>query len=116
LPGNSFSSSNRALTCLEPARCAAEQIIDRGFGDGYFTALTRAFAADGQIVYVRLMAEMNGSWNPYSAYGPGGYKGGAHSTRNFRQAWRRIVLIMRAARWTRSTPSCIGWVCRPSAV
>jgi hypothetical protein len=40
------------------------------------------------------MAEMNGSWNPYSAYGPG-YKGGAHSTKNFRQAWRRMALIMR---------------------
>jgi hypothetical protein len=68
--------------------------IARGRGDWFFRALNRKFAAYGQVVYVRLMAEMNGSWNYYSAYGPG-YKGGSHSTQNFRQAWRRIVLIMR---------------------
>src|SRR5437764_1306169 len=68
--------------------------IAMGHGDAPIVRLTRAFADSGQVVYVRLMAEMNGSWNPYSAYGPG-YKGGAHSTHNFKQAWRRIVLIMR---------------------
>jgi len=68
--------------------------IATGHGDAHIVHLTRVFGESGQVVYVRLMAEMNGSWNPYSAYGPG-YKGGAHSTENFRQAWRRIVLIMR---------------------
>lgn len=68
--------------------------IATGHGDAHIVHLTRAFGEGGQVVYVRLMAEMNGSWNPYSAYGPG-YKGGAHSTKNFRQAWRRIVVIMR---------------------
>jgi len=68
--------------------------IAMGHGDAHIVHLTRVFGDSGQVVYVRLMAEMNGSWNPYSAYGPG-YKGGAHSIRNFRQAWRRIVLIMR---------------------
>ena len=68
--------------------------IATGHGDAPIIKLTRAFGESGQVVYVRLMAEMNGSWNPYSAYGPG-YKGGAHSTRNFKQAWRRVVLIMR---------------------
>src|SRR3954449_1701513 len=68
--------------------------IAMGHGDGHLVHLTRAFADSGAVVYVRIMAEMNGSWNPYSAYGPG-YKGGAHSTKNFRQAWRRMVLIMR---------------------
>jgi hypothetical protein len=68
--------------------------IARGHGDGHLVRLTRAFADSGAVVYVRIMAEMNGSWNPYSAYGPG-YKGGAHSTKNFRQAWRRMALIMR---------------------
>jgi len=68
--------------------------IARGHGDAHLVHLTRAFAASGAVVYVRIMAEMNGSWNPYSAYGPG-YKGGAHSTKNFRQAWRRMALIMR---------------------
>ena len=68
--------------------------IAMGHGDGHIVHLTRAYADSGQVVYVRIMAEMNGSWNSYSAYGPG-YKGGAHSTHNFKQAWRRIVLIMR---------------------
>jgi hypothetical protein len=68
--------------------------IAMGHGDAHLVHLTRAFADSGQVVYVRIMAEMNGSWNPYSAYGPG-YKGGAHSTKNFRQAWRRMVLITR---------------------
>jgi hypothetical protein len=76
-----------------------EAITPRGIaiggGDRFFLALGRKFAAYGKPVYVRLMAEMNGSWNPYSAYGPGGYKGGSHSTGNFKAAWRRIVLIMR---------------------
>jgi hypothetical protein len=68
--------------------------IAMGHGDSPIVQLTRTFGDSGQVIYVRLMAEMNGSWNPYSAYGPG-YKGGPHSTRNFKQAWRRIVLIMR---------------------
>jgi hypothetical protein len=69
--------------------------IAMGHGDGHLVHLTRAFADGGNVVYVRLMAEMNGSWNPYSSYGSGGYKGGAHSQRNFKRAWRRIVTIMR---------------------
>jgi hypothetical protein len=68
--------------------------IATGQGDAPLVQLTRALGDSGQVVYVRLMAEMNGSWNPYSAYGPG-YKGGAHSIQNFKQAWRRVVLIMR---------------------
>jgi hypothetical protein len=73
----------------------APRAIAMGHGDGHIVHLTRAFADSGQVVYVRLMAEMNGSWNPYSSYGSGGYKGGAHSQKNFKRAWRRIVLIMR---------------------
>jgi beta-mannanase len=53
-------------------------------------------AASGQVVYVRLMGEMNGSWNPYSAYNANGtLRGRSHSTRNFRKAWQRVVLILR---------------------
>jgi hypothetical protein len=69
--------------------------IAEGQGDAHLLHLGRAFADSGQVVYVRIMAEMNGSWNPYSAYSAGGPKGGSHSTKNFRQAWRRMVLIMR---------------------
>jgi hypothetical protein len=54
----------------------------------------RAAAADGPV-YLRVMGEMNGHWNQYSAYGPAGRRNDAHSTRWFKQAWRRIAIIMR---------------------
>jgi hypothetical protein len=47
-------------------------------------------------VYVRLFAEMDAYWNPYSAYNENGsFRGADHSTRAFKQAWRRITLILR---------------------
>ena len=50
---------------------------------------------------------MNGYWNPYCAYNADGTKRGqSHSTRNFRRAWQRIVLIVRGGkRGARSTGS-----------
>jgi hypothetical protein len=70
--------------------------IALGQGDGFLIGLNRAIAASGQITYVRLMAEMNGNWNPYCAFNANGSsRGGAHSTAMFRQAWRRAVLIVR---------------------
>lgn len=70
--------------------------IAMGQGDGYLIALNRSIAASGQITYVRLMAEMNGHWNPYSAFNSNGSsRGPSHSTAMFRQAWRRAVVIVR---------------------
>jgi hypothetical protein len=70
--------------------------IAAGEGDGYLIALNRAIEASGQITYVRLMAEMDGNWNPYCAFNANGSsRGKAHSTAAFRQAWRRAVLIVR---------------------
>jgi hypothetical protein len=70
--------------------------IAGGQGDAHLVYLNRTMAASGQIVYVRLMAEMNGSWNPYAGYNASGSpRGGAHSVRWFKQAWRRMVLIIR---------------------
>jgi hypothetical protein len=67
-----------------------------GDGDGYLVSLNRSIAASGQITYVRLMAEMNGHWNPYCAFNSNGSsRGAAHSTATFRQAWRRAVVIVR---------------------
>ena len=40
---------------------------------------------------------MNAHWNPYAAFGPGGRRDAAHSTHWFRQAWRRIALILRGS-------------------
>jgi hypothetical protein len=70
--------------------------IARGGGDGYLVGLNRVIAQAGVPVYVRLMAEMDGYWNVYSAYGADGRsRGRDHSTAAFRQAWRRAVLIVR---------------------
>ena len=70
--------------------------IARGEGDAYLLALNAQIAQNGIPTYVRLMSEMNGHWNPYSAFGRDGRPRGAdHSTAAFKQAWRRTVLIVR---------------------
>jgi hypothetical protein len=46
-------------------------------------------------VYIRPLGEMNGHWNPYSAFDRSGAPRGAdHSTAAFRKAFARIYLIM----------------------
>jgi hypothetical protein len=53
-------------------------------------------AETGQTVYIRLMAEMNGHWNAYSAYNAdGSARRGGHSAHWFKLAWRRFTLIIR---------------------
>jgi hypothetical protein len=70
--------------------------IARGFGDGYILRLGRTIARSGQVVYLRLFPEMNGHWNPYCAFNDDGSpRGSSHSTEAFRDAWRRIVLMVR---------------------
>jgi hypothetical protein len=70
--------------------------IANGEGDNYPLNLNSAIAQWNQPVYLRLMAEMNGEWNPYCAYNrDGSFRGSAHSPAQFRQAWRRFTLIVR---------------------
>jgi hypothetical protein len=70
--------------------------IARGRGDSYLVSLGQIIAASGQVVYIRLMAEMNNWNNAYSAFnGSGSRRSRAHSTRSFRRAWRRTALILR---------------------
>jgi len=70
--------------------------IAAGAGDSYLLRLNRDIAAHGKPVYIRLMAEMDGHWNPYCAFDADGRsRGAAHSTTAFRQAWRRAVLTVR---------------------
>lgn len=70
--------------------------IARGQGDRYLLFLNRRFAAAGRPGYIRLMSEMNGHWNAYSAFDASGRRrDAAHATRAFRQAWRRTVLVVR---------------------
>jgi hypothetical protein len=70
--------------------------IARGAMDGYLTRLNRKIADGGTPVYIRLMSEMNGHWNTYAAFGANGRsRGASHSTRVFRAAWKRTVIITR---------------------
>jgi hypothetical protein len=76
-------------TSISPA-----QIAD-GSGDGFLVALNQALARLGRPVYVRPLAEMNGHWNAYCAYGDDGRpRGAAYSTAEFRKAFARIYLAV----------------------
>ena len=70
------------------------QQIARGKGDSYLVALNRGVAAFGREVYVRPFGEMNGYWNPYSAYTRSGAVKPGHQTRWFRKAFARVYLIV----------------------
>jgi hypothetical protein len=70
--------------------------IAKGFGDRYLARISKAANRFGSATYIRPLGEMNGHWNYYCAYNSNGsYRGSAHSTRNFRRAFRRIYLIMK---------------------
>jgi hypothetical protein len=70
--------------------------LSRGDGDRYLVRLNRRLAEYGKPAYVRLLAEMNQADNAYAAFDHSGrFRGKAHSTAAFRQAWRRSTLILR---------------------
>jgi hypothetical protein len=82
----------------KPQRISPRRIA-RGHGDDYILRLNESIAESRQVVYIRLFPEMNGYWNPYSAYDAyGSYRGRSHSTGNFRRAWRRVTLIVRGGK------------------
>jgi hypothetical protein len=79
---------------------APEQITPRGIaqgsGDGYLLSLGRQIAQSAEPVYIRLLPEMDQANNAYCAFGnDGSSRGTSHSTANFRNAWRRVVLVLR---------------------
>ena len=70
--------------------------IATGRGDDYMLSLNDSISDSGQVVYIRLFPEMNGHWNPYSAYNADGSSRGAdHSTKWFRKAWQRFAIVVR---------------------
>lgn len=70
--------------------------LAQGAGDRWLISLAGSVAASGLITYVRLMAEMDGYWNPYCAYNQNGTpRNASHSTTQFRRAWKRVTLIFR---------------------
>lgn len=71
--------------------------IANGNGDHYILRLNQTIAnAAPQTVYIRFLPEMNGHWNPYSAFDPDGTRrGGGRGTKWFKRAWRRFATIVR---------------------
>jgi hypothetical protein len=70
--------------------------IAQGKGDVFLVAMNWLAAIDGHPVYLRLLSEMNNGSNPYSAYTLSGRsRGRAYTTRQFKRAWRRAVLVIR---------------------
>jgi hypothetical protein len=69
--------------------------VASGRGDDYLTALNRAIADWGRLIYLRPFAEMNGHWNSYCAFTEGGRaKDASHSTASFRKAFARVHLLL----------------------
>jgi hypothetical protein len=70
--------------------------IALGRGDAYLLTMRRDFTAYRRPVYLRLFGEMNNAANPYSAYNhDGSARDSAHARSWFRQAWRRVYLIVK---------------------
>ena len=93
-------SRSRLMIHISTDRGGREVITPKGIatgdGDGFLLKLSDRIVESGQPVYVRLMSEMNGHWNLYSAYTASGRpRGRAYTTRWYRQAWRRTVIVMR---------------------
>lgn len=70
--------------------------IARGEGDGFLVGMNYLLSAHGKPTYLRLLSEMNNGANPYAAYDLAGHsRGPAYSTRQFKRAWRRAVIVIR---------------------
>jgi hypothetical protein len=106
LPGitrDASSARARLMIHITTAFGSGEAItpggIASGAGDVWLIGLGKALHESGLVTYVRLMAEMDAYWNPYSAFNSDGSQRDAnHSTTAFRRAWKRVTLIMRGGK------------------
>ena len=67
------ATDTRGVLSLSTATGEGEEVITprqiaKGEDDRYMTRMAANIAETGQTVYIRLMAEMNGHWNAYSAF------------------------------------------------
>jgi hypothetical protein len=70
-------------------------VIARGAGDAFLLAINQAIAVWHRPLYIRPLAEMNGHWNPYSAFDrDGSARSADHSSAAFRKAFARIYLLV----------------------
>jgi hypothetical protein len=78
------------------AELITPQQIALGYGDNYLLQLNNVLATRGLRAYVRPLGEPNRCLNLYSAVNcDGTKKGGEHATVWYKQAFRRIVTIVR---------------------
>ncbi len=95
-------TQTRGVLSLSTSSCyACEGVISPreiklGFGDAYLLRLNGVLSDWGKPVYIRLLPEMNGHWNAYAAFNEdGSSRGAGQKTKQFRQAWKRSVIITR---------------------
>lgn len=78
------------------AELITPQQIALGYGDDYLLQLNDFFASKGLPAYIRPLGEPNRCLNAWSAVNcDGSQKGGEHTTGWYKQAFRRIVAIVR---------------------
>jgi hypothetical protein len=78
------------------AELITPQQIALGYGDDYLLQLNDFFAKRGVLAYIRPLGEPNRCLNFWSAFTCEGVpKGGEHTTGWYKQAFRRIVAIVR---------------------
>jgi hypothetical protein len=69
--------------------------IATGVGDPYLLEMSSQLNVSRQVVMVRIMAEMNTWWNPYSAYKQSGApRSDEYAPAAYRNAWARIALVL----------------------
>jgi hypothetical protein len=79
LPGifaDAAAARARLMIHITTASGTREMITPEGIADGegdaWLIALNHAMYASGHVTYIRLMAEMDAYWNPYSAFNADG--------------------------------------------
>ncbi len=100
IAADAVNARSRLMLMISTQSGTQEQItpegIARGQGDAWLISLQDSIASSGLVAYVRLMAEMDGCWNAFSAFNANGTpRDAAHSSGEYKQAWRRVTLIMR---------------------
>jgi len=84
------------LPVLSLPSSVAPADIARGAEDARYVQLSSQFNGSNQEVWVRIMPEMNGDWNPWCAYDETGRsRGPKYAPAQFVRAFRRIAIILR---------------------
>jgi len=83
------ADNNTGAELITPAQIAA------GAGDEYLLRLNKLFWSKKMRAYIRPLGEPNRCLNVYAAYDcEGNFRDGAHSTRAYRRAFRRIYVLV----------------------